>query len=291
MKVAWDHKLIYAAEYLVVTVTLDDDECLTAAAVTEIASLLAQAIPYAGALVSVVFQSLAEDIISENQGFGVIVTMKIPLVGVGFPSNSVTSRRPAEAMSSVVGTFDAMRASAFDNAQTEEVLSDGWKRILVDLNMGARGKYIYLDVHLHTHAIPVATGLVTGLTIQHGTTKSQPAPAGYVQDPTDLNMGSGGEYIYVSYTKEGKPPLGAVMVFATSDVNEQTQEGWTSTGMDLNKGAGGMYIYLCYSLQSTVQIRWAPYERFLKDPRYLPAVKAIKRAKGGAVVRRLPHRP
>ena len=61
----------------------------------------------------------------------------------------------------------------------------------------------------------------------------------------DLNRGSGGQYIYLSYSKEGGgAPITDLMVIEGE--NAPPPPGWGKLNQDLNEGSGGAYLYLCY---------------------------------------------
>lgn len=92
---------------------------------------------------------------------------------------------------------------------------------------------------------------------------SNPCPAGYEWDGTDINEGARGQSIYLCYKKGHYPLYQAItdVTFASDKDEEDARcpSGYTGlysaapgsdrTGSgsgDLNDGAGGSYIYLCY---------------------------------------------
>jgi hypothetical protein len=272
MHANWDfvtkHSGFNWGPFLVITITLDASECADAAIVTKVGAKLAALIPYVGDLVQEQFNTLASQIVERNEGFGVIVTMSMPMGGVGVPSNTVASRKPVTSSYSVLGSFDAIRVGLYDNAQSQVNLSDGYSRLLLDLNKGAGGKYVYFEVRSGQ------TSLISAVAIQHGSSKTQPPPVGYVQVPTDLNAGAGGEYIYLSYMTGGSPAIGGFLVYATSDQNSVPPSGWTSTGIDLNRGAGGAYIYLCFVMAAAATTgKKPPFVDYVRTPVYWKTVQ------------------
>jgi hypothetical protein len=72
-------------------------------------------------------------------------------------------------------------------------------------------------------------------------------PPGYTRLPQDLNMGAGGKYIYLCFTKTPKlPPIkGLQVINATVPIWPQ-DPAFVKINIDLNGGAGGQFIYLCY---------------------------------------------
>jgi hypothetical protein len=127
----------------------------------------------------------------------------------------------------------------------------GYVKIPVDLNKGSGGRYIYL---CYTRGAGPA---VTDLEVVFG--KNAQAAAGYqfVMNPhnnarQDLNEGAGGEYIFLTYSRNPGLPVIDIVIQAwpygvpnppapcvpSTDPKNQYQriEG------ELNKGAGGWYI-------------------------------------------------
>ncbi|MFC5946520.1 hypothetical protein, partial [Micromonospora harpali] len=85
---------------------------------------------------------------------------------------------------------------------------------------------------------------VTNITILDG--QNQPPPPGWQKDPTDLNMGAGGDYLYLAYELDGSQrPVTDIYFLLSKD--DSPPEGYTKINVDLNKGAGGKYIYLCFA--------------------------------------------
>lgn len=116
----------------------------------------------------------------------------------------------------------------------------GFKKIDVDLNKGAGGKYIYL---CYKEGLDTAAP-IKDIIVLDG--KNAQAPSGYNKINIDLNHGAGGKYIYLAYSKTvNKDPVRSVAVILGKNAN--APYGYQKIDYDLNKGAGGEYIYLCYS--------------------------------------------
>lgn len=87
---------------------------------------------------------------------------------------------------------------------------------------------------------------ITGLHVIYG--QATPPPIGYTVIRKDLNKGSGGEYIYICYSKSIQgPPITDIQVFAGDSRDFPIQEGYIKIPSDLNKSVKGKYIYLCYT--------------------------------------------
>jgi hypothetical protein len=242
-KEEWRTSWTGVGPYLVVTLILEDDECADASAVASVIAMATSFIPYAGPFVAAQLEANATQIITKNEGFGVIVVVNMPTGAVGLATTTVTSRKPADAIYSFTGKFSDLRVGVYDEGQSGDYMDDGWCRMLVDLNMGAGGEYIYFEV------LPGDCDPISEVAIQHGGSAALSPPSNHVQVNTDLNKGAGGEYIYVSYTKGGTP-LDGLLVYAAVDAYSTAPQGWTRIDVDLNKGAGGKYIYLCYKISA-----------------------------------------
>lgn len=121
----------------------------------------------------------------------------------------------------------------------------------VDLNMGAGGKYIYLDVAFTDDASESITNL-------YGYNASNVSSKGSNEefvlttggDILDCNEGTKkGGPIYLTYTKRSKvygTPLHGLLIVAYKSKANDKRGSWhkTASGIDLNQGAGGRYIYL-----------------------------------------------
>lgn len=75
-------------------------------------------------------------------------------------------------------------------------------------------------------------------------------PAGYSQDPVDVNQGAGGRYLYFAYHIGNGVPITDIRTVYGDDRNvtiPQSPSGqpYQKIGVDLNLGAGGKYIYAC----------------------------------------------
>ena len=76
----------------------------------------------------------------------------------------------------------------------------GWKRINVDLNKGAGGKFIWLCVKYGTKE--QISSAVSDIAVVWGSSGNVPPPFGYTKIPIDLNWDAGGKYIYLCYTRD-----------------------------------------------------------------------------------------
>ena len=72
--------------------------------------------------------------------------------------------------------------------------------------------------------------------------------AGMKKIPVDVNMGAGGEYIYLCYAKGGSRPVRDIRIVASDSSDVFAPEGFKLVKKDLNAGAGGLYLYLSYRL-------------------------------------------
>ncbi|MPY52985.1 hypothetical protein [Streptomyces acidicola] len=84
---------------------------------------------------------------------------------------------------------------------------------------------------------------VTNITILES---NEPAPPGWIKDPTDLNEGAGGEYLYLAYEKDGAARPVTDIYFLIGE-DQPVPPGYEKIDVDLNKGAGGKYIYLTFT--------------------------------------------
>ena len=89
---------------------------------------------------------------------------------------------------------------AYDSQQSATI--DGWNWSSVDLNRGARGKYIYMYWRYANGKLPI-TCLTFLITPQAG----PPEIEGYTQVGCDLNEGAGGQYIWAYYSTTAQPSL------------------------------------------------------------------------------------
>jgi hypothetical protein len=90
----WNGPWYAPGEYLYVTIMLDDAHCDEGYIVSKLISYVTSYIPWAGSVVSWQFNQTAKEIVSKNQGYGVKIVLKLPIVAVGVPlaTNTVTSR-------------------------------------------------------------------------------------------------------------------------------------------------------------------------------------------------------
>lgn len=241
-------------EYLVITVNLNHDECDpakvvagTAAAVSGVTEWLRQrgtASTIVAVIVDLVAGMIARDakaISKADRGSGAIAVWELPLLGAGVAHFSVTSKF-AEVISDVFeSTFSDIWVDVSDEARDASETEDGWRRILVDLNRGAHGKYLYFIIK------PDAADCVSDITL--GANKKRqniPTPEGYTKIDVDLNLGcgKGTDYIYSFFRKEGAPLRGFGVV-AGPERDLPMPDGYERIDFDLNRGAHGNFIYIC----------------------------------------------
>ncbi len=138
-------------------------------------------------------------------------------------------------------------------ATTKCYYSYGYRyyRFDVDLNMGAGGKYIYLDVAFTADDSEAITNLY-GYNASNVSSKGSNEDFVRKTNGGILNCNEGtkkGGPIYLTYTKyskvKGTPMHGLLIVAYKSKANDK-RGSWhkTASGIDLNQGAGGRYIYL-----------------------------------------------
>ncbi|MCX7987099.1 MAG: hypothetical protein N2662_09185 [Bacteroidales bacterium] len=151
-----------------------------------------------------------------------------------------------------------------DNNNVGDWLWDDLKKIPVDLNEGAGGKWIYLfysrlkKLKIYKNLIYYPINFITVVEGRPGPYLDALPGSYLVQGPDDkpfpdLNDGAGGAYLYLiardCITEEdrkrfGEPITDIMIVSAnTSNIN---YTNWTKINIDLNKGAGGKYIYIFY---------------------------------------------
>ena len=90
---------------------------------------------------------------------------------------------------------------------------------------------------------------ITNLAVIYGETANP--PPGYNVIRTDLNSGTGHQYIYLCYTTDPSagPPITAIQVTSAEgpDTPGSVPTGYMKVAGDLNKDAGKLYIYACYA--------------------------------------------
>lgn len=113
-----------------------------------------------------------------------------------------------------------------------------------DLNAGAGGNYIYLEL---TRA-DTGEGPVTGITVIEG--GSATPPPGFTKIDKNLNAGTGRDTadLYLCTSKQPGTPIADVVVNSARDWSHAIDppSGYIAVPVDLNKEAGGDFIYLCY---------------------------------------------
>ena len=143
-------------------------------------------------------------------------------------------------------------------------VKDSWELVprgnSVDLNAGAGGPFIYLAQRkFRGIRTPASPPPITGVVILQGEQATCPPLYHWTYDdgtgPIDLNLGVGGEYIYIAWTyfyapnMPGIAPIYDISIVEGDSPEEAYEKVWPSYeryDFDLNKGAGGKYIYLTY---------------------------------------------
>lgn len=133
----------------------------------------------------------------------------------------------------------------------------GYRKIPIDLNMGAGGKYIYLCYTKEHDKTPIKylkLHLGSKFPSPHITSPWQVVrnSNGYGYPGTDLNEGAGGDWIYLYKYPGTIDAITDITVIATHEkyyeVVQRLEKGWYEFAVlgDINKGAGGKYIYILY---------------------------------------------
>ncbi len=117
----------------------------------------------------------------------------------------------------------------------------GFYRETIDLNKGARGKYVYICYAKEDDAEPI-----TGLAVISGSSSNIQPPPGYVKVPGNLNAGTRGNYIYLCYTKDPGRAVLDIACIAGKSALIPASPGYTKIDVDLNEGAGGNYVFVSY---------------------------------------------
>ena len=120
----------------------------------------------------------------------------------------------------------------------------GYDRLNVDLNMGARGDFVYLCYSRDRRFGDPITALLVSST----STPQANVPYGYQLINVDLNKGAKGQYIYLMYTTDKSlgPPITDINVIYGDSLPVPSPPDWNKINNDLNEGAGGKYIYFIY---------------------------------------------
>ncbi|XP_032398375.1 uncharacterized protein si:dkey-30j10.5 isoform X2 [Etheostoma spectabile] len=133
-------------------------------------------------------------------------------------------------------------AVSIDEADENQLISQGFKKINVDLNKGAGGNYIYLWYKNGSEQITRVQfsfnqAMAEGLSI-----------AGFTKIDKDLNAGAGGDYIYLWFSrKSGDYHTPIVEIDVTDNPDGEAfkfTNGWEKSACDLNRKVGGRYIYV-----------------------------------------------
>ena len=98
-------------------------------------------------------------------------------------------------------------------------------------------------------------GPITGLKVLYG--RHAQAPPKYTVIPVDLNSGTGGDYIYLAYSRDKSEglPITAIQVAASStrDDPKCTPPGYKRVEGDLCKGMGLKYVYVSYITRTSYE--------------------------------------
>ena len=106
------------------------------------------------------------------------------------------------------GDTPIMEVDFIDYSSAQSATIDDWNWSPVDLNKGARGKYIYMYWRYSSGNLPI-TCLNFLITPQD----SPPAIEGFTQVGCDLNAGAGGDYIWAYYSTTAQPNLNGKTIF------------------------------------------------------------------------------
>ena len=99
---------------------------------------------------------------------------------------------------------------------------------------------------LLTPAPATAQDCISEITVIYGGSAGIQPPAGYTKINVDLNLGAGGDFIYVCYKKGvGAPVTGLAVTLGGSPPPPDAV--YTRIDVDLNLGAGGDFIWLWYT--------------------------------------------
>lgn len=134
----------------------------------------------------------------------------------------------------------------------------GYMLIDVDLNSGAGGDFIYLCYKLGEKINEAYTDFFMEYLKNGAGPETRPVShnsnyVNYTRIGTDLNKGSGGQFIYMSATKsKTMPPIKGIAVAFDDPKNinpEWNSVYWlnTTTPADVNKSVKGKYIYIKYT--------------------------------------------
>lgn len=142
-----------------------------------------------------------------------------------------------------MGNYISHLAVSLDETEEQNLQSQGYNKIHVDLNKGARGKYIYIWYKKETSQAPITR-------IQFTFNDDMSAGlinAGYTKIPKDLNAGAEGDYIYLWYYRGSTEfDTRIVDIDVTTDAGSEAQKfslGWEKLTCDLNRKAKGDWIH------------------------------------------------
>ncbi|XP_029985192.1 uncharacterized protein LOC115415665 [Sphaeramia orbicularis] len=143
---------------------------------------------------------------------------------------------------------------SLDQAEEQQLQATGFRKVNVDLNKGAGGKYIYLWYKKQSEGVPI-----TRIQISFNSDMADGlARAGYTQVPKDLNAGSGGDFIYLWYFKGTTEYDTSIQdVDVTVDAEAEAQKfklNWERVTCDLNRKAGGNWIHMWVKRQNQTYI-------------------------------------
>jgi hypothetical protein len=97
---------------------------------------------------------------------------------------------------------------------------------------------------LLTPAPATAQDCISEITVIYGGSAGIQPPAGYTKINVDLNLGAGGDFIWLWYTKD--PACTTIRnVHVQADAGAPP-DGYTRIDVDLNRGVGGADIFLSY---------------------------------------------
>ena len=121
-----------------------------------------------------------------------------------------------------------------------------YKRIDMDLNMGAGGDYVYLYYRLTTNkedAISYIDGYYNNTNYLSGSTMIVDEATGEI---ADCNKGTKGGKIALGIRKDDKRHIHTIAIVAYKNAKNGYYQGYqrVASNLDLNKGAGGRYIYI-----------------------------------------------
>ncbi|XP_051810978.1 uncharacterized protein LOC127535962 [Acanthochromis polyacanthus] len=165
--------------------------------------------------------------------------------------------------------------------------AQGFSKIDVDLNKGAKGNYIYLWYKTGS------CGAITRIQFSFNEAMSEGLNrAGYQKINKDLNAGAGGDYIYLWFFK-GSSEYHVPIVNLDVSITDEAQKfkfNWERLACDLNRGAGGCWIYLwvkrenpTYICDLTATSNFQGDDDYLKQG-YIRVDEDTNRGAGGAYV-------